>query len=158
MGRTLTQAWLINLYHLLNEEKSTRAIKMFKKNLKDLLSQLGYLNEVDEEALNFLVRQIYEILDSGVGTNSISIKTGCILHQITIANHNEVKESLKRQILEGLPKKDLRLSIQLSALCLYLDEDSIQCTVIKAPCLYKASLGECEIVQNSLESNLDDWK
>ncbi|MFX1512701.1 MAG: hypothetical protein ACFFCQ_08955 [Promethearchaeota archaeon] len=131
---------------------------MFKKNLKDLLSQLGYLDEIDDETLNFLIRQIYEILDSGLGTNAISIKTGCILHQITISNNLEVKETLKRQILEGLPKQSLRLSIQLSALCLYLEEDATQCSIIKAPCTYKTSLGSCEIVRNSLEANLEDWK
>ena len=129
---------------------------MFKKQLRDFLKDMGYGDLIDEETLDTLVRQLLQILDMGMAQNAITIKTGCLLHQFALANQDEVRDLLIKQIREGKPLP-VKFEIRAGAICLYLDEEGM-CKVINSRCGYEDQLYGCEVVKSSIDIDLDQWK
>ena len=127
-----------------------------------MLSLMG-VNDVDEELLDSLQRQLFQFLefdDSLAG--GITFKTGSILTTLQVQNYQDIREKLQEGYSKGerLGSTKLNLKLTLSSFCLYLTEEhKCQVTADLCPFEMKTQWEECEIVQSSCQ-NIDEeeWK
>lgn len=137
---------------------------MIKKQFKEFIKLLGMDNEeITDETLDYLVEQMQKILEFDNVQNSISFKTGCLLHQLVLKNQKEIRESLEDQVrnknfTEPLPK----FQFFWHRICLNLEED-YSCSVLKKmnaeqiKCQFvNQQYIDCEIVQKSV-SVMENW-
>ncbi|OLS27772.1 MAG: hypothetical protein HeimC3_02400 [Candidatus Heimdallarchaeota archaeon LC_3] len=137
---------------------------MLKKQFREFIKLLGLEQEnLTEETLDYLVEQMQKILEFDNIQNTISFKTGCILHQLLLKNQKEIREALEEQLRkkfitsESLP----RFKFGWNRICLNLEED-YNCKVLKQmnsqepKCKYLKNVQDCEIVQESV-SVFENW-
>ncbi len=128
-----------------------------------MIKRLGFNpdEELSDELIKELEKQILDILDSShiLPTNGITIKTGCVLHNIILENYEEIKEQLIQQIIHGRPLAEkFHLRLRFQSLCLHLNEYN-ECNIIKEPCPFIKQPSLCEIVQESVKDpELEKWK
>lgn len=118
------------------------------------------ITDVDEELLDSLTRQLFQFLefdDSLAG--GITFKTGSILTTVQVQNYQQTRNRLYNSYKRREAPEKMKLRLQLSSLCLYLNEDH-QCQVTDELCPFmsKSSWWECEIVQASCQSGEEEWK
>ncbi|WP_455462842.1 hypothetical protein, partial [Candidatus Hodarchaeum mangrovi] len=112
---------------------------MFRKRIKDMLEMMGISENVDEEILDSLQRQLFQFLefdDSLAG--GITFKTGSLVTTIHAQNYQEVRDEISEALQRGEPLRRLNLKLSLSSLCLYLTEDKM-CQVTTEPCSFQKS-------------------
>jgi hypothetical protein len=128
---------------------------LLRKNLREFLDRLGYSEAIPDEMLDQVIDQLLLFLEEGFVRNALTLKTGCVLHQITLENQEEVTEALR----EGLRQGKLRspsLKLRKQCLCLHMEEDGT-CAISKGPCV--GNIPSCEVVQASIEDlDLSEWK
>ena len=137
---------------------------MLKKQFREFVKLLGLENEnLTDETLDYLVEQMQKILEFDNIQNTISFKTGCLLHQLMLKNQREIRESLEDQvrkkdlISKGLP----RFQFAWNRVCLNLEED-LTCKVLNQmnstnkKCNFLKNPTDCDIVQQSV-SVFENW-
>ena len=130
---------------------------MLRKHIRELLEQLGYSSAVPDEMLDQVIDQLLMFLDEGLVKNALTLKTGCVLHQITLANQEEVAEAFKSGLREGKLVSP-KLTLRKSTLCLHLDEKGL-CSITRNPCGLRNEIASCEVVRSSVEDpDLSEWK
>ncbi|MHA2362332.1 MAG: hypothetical protein ACXAC7_00120 [Candidatus Hodarchaeales archaeon] len=140
---------------------------MLKKQFREFLKTIGYISEeeLSEELLDELVNQMTKILEFDNVGNSISFKTGCLLHQLIVKNQQMVRESLEDQIRQGISPKFPALKFGMQRICLNLAEGDI-CKILQGwemkdtQCKFinKNNHHLCEIIQQSIDEGLNVWK
>ncbi|WP_455141639.1 hypothetical protein [Candidatus Hodarchaeum mangrovi] len=133
---------------------------MFRKRIKDMLEMMGISENVDEEILDSLQRQLFQFLefdDSLAG--GITFKTGSLVTTIHAQNYQEVRDEISEALQRGEPLRRLNLKLSLSSLCLYLTEEKM-CQVTNESCPFQknSTWFQCEIVQDSCKPTNEEWK
>ncbi len=139
---------------------------MLRKNIKDFLKKMGLLDEdITDESIDQLVKYLLRILDTPdlhQLQNALTIKTGAVLHQFLLANHQEIRSQFTDQIREKHTQTErVPLKLSYKRTCLYLDEDGKTCTAAKVKCPYYEvkEIQNCDIVQASLDDpDMEPWK
>ncbi|MFX1250193.1 MAG: hypothetical protein ACFFCZ_01085 [Promethearchaeota archaeon] len=131
---------------------------MFKRQMKDFLANIGFKEEISDELLDELIKQLMRILEMGM-PNAITIKTGCVLWQLMLANQEEFTEELSERIRTGTVQFTFPpMKIVRKSLCLHLDEQG-NCSIVKVPCEYRGNkIVQCEVVQSSIDAGLEEYK
>ncbi|MHA2272958.1 MAG: hypothetical protein ACXACI_13915 [Candidatus Hodarchaeales archaeon] len=136
---------------------------MLRKNIKEFLRKMGLLDEdISDETIDQMVRQLLQILDTPdlhQLQNALNIKTGAVLHQFVLKNQAEVRSKLLDQLrIQGEQRPTVPLKLKYTRTCLYLDEDGQSCSIAKKTCPYSKEIQNCDIVQASLDPDLEPWK
>ncbi len=135
---------------------------VFRKKLRDLLKMMGVGAEIDDEMLDSLQRQLFQLLDfDDTLAGGITFKTGSILTTVQVDNYQELRDQLYRSYRIGEHPEKLNLRLIMTSLCLYLKEDR-KCQVTDDICVFQeegiSRWWECEIVQASCQSDNEEWK
>ena len=133
---------------------------MFRKNLRDMLHQMG-IPDIDDEILESLQRQLFTFLefDNSLIAGGITFKTGCMLSTLQVQNYQEIREQIHQNYQRGDPSEKMNLRLIMTSLCLYLKEDHC-CQVTSENCDFQqdANWNNCEIVQGSCQDMNPDWQ
>ena len=137
---------------------------MIKKQFREFLKTMGYSEDVTDEMLDEMVEQMSKMLEFDNVGNSINFKTGCLIQSLVLKNQGNVKTELEEQIRTGDKFKLPPLQFQLTRSCLNL-EDNSQCKILKSwgnednSCKFtKGNFTECEIVRNSVDQGMSEWR
>lgn len=137
---------------------------MIKKQFKEFLKTMGYGEDVTDEMLDEMVGQMSKLLEFENVGNSINFKTGCLIQSLVLKNQLDVKQELEEQIRTGEATVKLPpLKFQLSKTCLNLNENN-SCSIMVGwkkedpTCNFKSNFAKCEIVQNSVDQGMKEWK
>lgn len=136
---------------------------MLRKSIRDFLRKMGMLDEdISDETIDMLVKQLLQILDTPdlhQLQNALNIKTGAVLHQFILSNQQEIRTNLLEQIRTKEEKgSPIPLKLSYRRTCLYIGEDGRICSVAKKDCPYNKEIQNCDVVQASLEPDLEPWK
>ena len=125
---------------------------------------MGYDEDITDEMLDEMVNQMSKMLEFDGISNSINFKTGCLIQSLVLKNQSVVKSELEDQLRKGeFSIKLPPLQFQLTRTCLNLDEDKNCSLLIKwkkkdPKCAYLTNLANCEIVQNSVDQGMSEWR
>ena len=134
---------------------------MFRKKLKDMIKNMGIPPEsVDDETLDMLQNQLFQLLEHDESLmGGISFKTGGIITNLAVMNYSDIREDLRENIGSGKPPTKLGLKFKMSTMCLQLSP-TFTCAITSELCPFRIGnkWWECEIVQSSCKSDLEEWK
>ncbi len=134
---------------------------MIKNQFREFLKNVGMEEDVTDEMLDEMVEQMSKILEFDNVGNSITVKTGFILHQLILKNTSDVKTELEEQLRNGSFTNRLPpLQFQLNKTCLHLNDDD-SCSLLKkwnkenCTCLFTANFASCELARSSIDQGLE---
>jgi len=137
---------------------------LIKKQFREFLKNVGIDEEVTDEMIDEMIDQMAKMLEFDNVGNSVNIKTGFIIHQLTLRNVSDVKLELEDQLRSGTFSNKLPpLRFQLTKTCLNLNEDS-SCTILNGwnkeqnKCLFTENFASCELARNSIDQGLTNLR
>lgn len=137
---------------------------MIKKQFREFLKTVGLAEDVTDEMLDEMLEQMSTLLEFDNVGNSISIKTGFLIHQLILKNIGAVKTELEDQLRNGAFSNRLPpLQFQLTRTCLNLNED-MSCTLLKqwnkneSRCSFASNFALCDLARSSVDQGLEDLR